>query len=232
VVAGILAALILQAWWGGRAERGRERIYLTQLSADLSETERTLVSADAWLRPVLNANSQLLRAFHMDHAPTDSIGPWIITSLQFREYRPVLGTVEALVATGDLSLIRNADLRSEITKYLDESRELVLVEHNFSEEWRRGWALLHARIDLDEVLSQSFPEKSDSMARADPTHTLPLRPSRHPFPFDPKALLADRDSYEALQAFNTGLRGMAWARDQMLIGERSLNSRITADMRR
>jgi hypothetical protein len=229
VVTGILTALALQAWWEARSDLTRERIYLDQLTTDLSETERMLMSADSTLAPIIATNSKIVRAFHTPNPPLDSLAPWIQAALFFNEYRPVLGTAEALIASGDLALIRDPVLRSAITKYVDLSRELTLVQHNFSEEWRRGFVLLRSRVDRAELASLTLPASVlDSLARADPNYPLPAGPLRHPFPFAAEEFLRDRDSYDAINAISTGNGGMALMRSLMLTSARALHEQIAA----
>ena len=121
VVTGVLVALAVGAWWQGRQDAATERAYLRQLASDLRETEQAAADADAFLRPVDRAGSLLWLAFYeADPPPRDSLLVWAERSMWTSTVRPVLGTAEALVATGDLALIRDDSLRTAVTAYLDE----------------------------------------------------------------------------------------------------------------
>jgi hypothetical protein len=47
VITGVLVALGLQAWYQNRQDRAREGVYLTQIVADLRETESRIARADS-----------------------------------------------------------------------------------------------------------------------------------------------------------------------------------------
>lgn len=108
----------------GRARQGaaQERSYLVQLAEDLRETERIMTAADSAELAANRAVGRLERAFYLSgRPPRDSLLTWIYGSSWIRPVRPVLGTAEALVSTGDLRLIRDDSLRSAVTAVVEMS---------------------------------------------------------------------------------------------------------------
>jgi hypothetical protein len=61
----------------------------------------------------------------------------------------VLATAEALVATGDLALIRDDSLRSSITAYIESSREVVSEQEGDLQQWRES--LFRIEVGLDPI---------------------------------------------------------------------------------
>ncbi len=118
IVAGVMAALVAQAWWQGREERGREQAYLRQLLADVRENERTLADAMVYNEGAWKAANRA-RAVVVGRGtppPPDSFMVWLGRAGQTRSFRPLYGTYRALVGTGDLRLIRTDSLRTLITQ--------------------------------------------------------------------------------------------------------------------
>jgi hypothetical protein len=119
VVSGVLVALALQAWYNGRQNADAERAYLAQLDADLAATDQALQDALHGDSVIVVANSRLVSAlYRQGPLSADSARGWLHWQLGwFSDPRPVLGTVTTLIETGDIRLIRNAELRSQIVAY-------------------------------------------------------------------------------------------------------------------
>jgi hypothetical protein len=119
VVSGVLAALAMQSWYQARQDRDAERVYVEQLQSDLDASMlmlRTAIAEDS-LRAA--ANAWLLDALHQSATTSpDSTEVWLRYRLgYYSDPRPVLGTVNTLIETGDIKLIRDAQLRSRIVAY-------------------------------------------------------------------------------------------------------------------
>jgi len=112
VVAGVLIALAVQAWWQGRSDRERETDYLRQLLADTRENRRLLeaqIATDSAAREQSLAMSRLLRS-RDPLPPLDSLLSWSRLAGN-GNLRLVTGTQTGLLQTGEVRLIRNPDLR-------------------------------------------------------------------------------------------------------------------------
>ena len=229
VVTGILVALALDAWWDARQDAARERAYLRQLDADLAQTDVIIDSYDRFLRPVDSTAALLVRAYRTPAPPPeDSLYTWLLVGSRFGVPRPVVGTAEALVTTGDLALVRNDSLRIEIVSYLEYNRALLSTQDAVSELWRRGFLLVNARVDVTDLALEAVrsPEEVDSMARVDPFYEVPAGARLRPFPVDAAALLQDRQVYEGLWTMNSAKRNLASIRAEMRDRARRLRSRV------
>jgi hypothetical protein len=234
VVVGVLIALALNAWWAGRQDAAQEATYLRQLAADLRATERQAVRTDSASVQSERATGQLLRAYYRPRVPpADSVQRWLVESVSYNSVRPVLGTLEALVATGDLGLVRDDSLRSAVTAYLDFSREALTTHERFASKWNARVDALLRRFDLAASLRAGLPPALiDSLARADPLFYLPAGPQRPLPPFDPEAFVRD-DALRGLFFNMTVDRdNMRRARRQMRQEARALREQVEAELAR
>jgi hypothetical protein len=119
VVSGVLVALALQAAYQARQDAAAEKAYLTQLTKDLRETGRTLQEALDQDIEHKTTNAELLAALYRpEPLELASARLWFKRSTGwFSDPRPVLGTIDTLIATGDIGLIRDPELRSRIMAY-------------------------------------------------------------------------------------------------------------------
>jgi len=211
VVVGVVIGFQVTAWGQARADADKEQTYLRQLAVDLAETERAITEAHEVTRRFALATHSLHRAFYTpERPPRDSVLVWAGLSAFFQEGRPVLGTVEALVTTGDLSLIRSDSLRAAILTYLEAS-------HLRSESMKeylgiRQQADLTLRGRLDAVESYMAALSPDMLERI---MGVPLDstayfegPRRSPEPLDVEQFLQDDVAREAVEVMAQGTQAM------------------------
>jgi hypothetical protein len=183
VVAGVLVALALNAWWQERRDRARERIYLQQLVVDLAATETELAAAHRFFLDRAQASARVAQAFWRAERPAvETLLPSLSAPLSSRRYRPVLGTIHALVATGDLGLIRSDALRTELMAYMDAAQAKIEDIQRFDETYyRRG--VDRVREGLDPALLTHLNQLAASVPQARRTElsSLPGGERRPPF---------------------------------------------------
>ena len=230
VILGVVIGFQITAWGQARSDAARERTYLLQLAADLRETERVMDDADAYLRLRDQAGTRLVHAFYQPEPPSeDSLVAWLRTALRLRPASPVLGTAEALVATGDLGLIRDDSLRSAITAYLDETRQWVDLNAGMISRWFAADKGLRRIVDLDALgdPSRGGLAKDSSMA-AEPYWPLPGGETAVPFPFDAAAFLSDREALAYVQDLNDEKRDIWFVRARLREAATDLRIRVEA----
>jgi len=128
IIVGVLIALAIDEWRGKIEDANLEREYLTQLIIDLRVTEEKMASDETRNAVSETAIVQFVAAFEdSELVELDLARQWLYEIRTYNNSVPVLGTVEALVSTGDLRLIRNPSTRSKITQYLSQSRDFWLV---------------------------------------------------------------------------------------------------------
>lgn len=119
VVAGILVALGLQAWWQERQDATRGAEFQRQILSDARATERSLRESIAQDRAHYTATRLLSAALYAPEVPTrgqtlqwlQSYSGWIA------DPRPVVGNVNALIQTGDIRLVANPEVRRALVSY-------------------------------------------------------------------------------------------------------------------
>jgi len=229
IVVGILVALAIQSRVDARDDRAREQEYLRQLRADLRETERLVLRDDSIHRVRDRSGVMLLHAFFTpERPPRDSVLVWAIDATWYEPRRPVLGTADALVATGDLALFEDHALRAAVTAYLAENRTLTAEQLAAEQVWMRASEQLSGALDFSEGLELLLRSSPDSLVLADPLFYLPAGPRRRPFPVDVDAFLKNRDAYDGVANMYWGKKNMALFRASMLQSARVLRARVEA----
>ena len=155
IVVSILLAFAIQAWWEGRRDRADERIALEGLRHEFAENLTQLDRGAAVHEKTVRMNERLLslsRADSLDSNPVamDSLvrRAWI----DFGTFNPREGVLTALVASGDIGLIRNAQLREAIGAWSGMLEDLVEEELMIARDSQERWTpAIHARIPLDYV---------------------------------------------------------------------------------
>jgi hypothetical protein len=113
----------------------------------------------------------------------------------------VLGTVEALVSTGDIRLIRNDSLRSAITSYLDAMRLVITINESIATAYLRRYEGYTRHFDLGRAAQVALSsEELDSLARSD--YLFAYAPNTGPRPYpDPAGMLDDLELHAVLRDF-------------------------------
>ena len=115
IVAGVVIAMWLGSLATARSDRVRERTNLRELLTVTRENERRVNQAMfedsitvTMIMRVIDAVSRT------GDVPRDSVALWYGSSMWYADFYPLTGVYSALMQSGDLSLIRNSTLRSEI----------------------------------------------------------------------------------------------------------------------
>lgn len=232
VVTGVLVALAVGAWWQGRQDAASERAYLRQLAAELRQTESAARSADAFLLPVDRAGSLLWLAFYeADPPPRDSLLAWAERSMWTSSVRPVVGTAEALVATGDLALIRDDSLRTAVTAYLERTRGRLYDHEQFDRVWAGAERRMRRHIDPSEsAIRQYEPAVLDAFLGEMGVPEADLAGLEAPFPFDPVTFLGDREALQDAFEMVNAKRNLLTVRRAMREDARALRERVEAEL--
>jgi hypothetical protein len=181
VVAGILAALMVQQFHQYRQERTRERFYLDQLHRDFISSRAVLRTARDQETRNTDGYALIWRAIHSSAArpPSDTLAEWFRYSSGLSQPRIVTGTLSALVTSGDIRLIRDDSLRSVLIRLaaslsqsqshldrnaaalvgLETERNLWVDPVEITTSYREGWGMQarHFPVDWDALLkNRSF----------------------------------------------------------------------------
>lgn len=229
-MAGVLAALALNAWAGERQNESLELTYLQQLRADLLQTVRAVDAADEAMDAADRSGALALRAFQtLAPPPADSLLTWIRAASRYRYPIAVFGTAEALVFTGDLTLIDDPALRAAIVEHLGQARVLNSDFRKDVDLWEAARDRLFLRIDYQQVLATALtPATLDSLGSANPFYPVPPGERMVPFPTPVGTLLRDREVYSALERMNSIKAEMRWDRSTLRAESVALLDRVEA----
>ena len=233
VVAGVLIALALNAWWGARQDAARERVYLTQLAEDLRETERIMDQRDARMAALTGgAVDKLLVSFGTAaRPPRDSVVAWLANVAYLATPRPVLGTTEALMASGDFGAIRDDDLVAAITAYYDVNREyLADQDRQVQRAHAHGEALALQYLDRQDVYRSEFEDRTRP-DRATPLLVVPPGWTA-PFPLDVDAFYRDPVAYRHLMLLRRNVEYLASSRRVMRQAAVALREQVDTELNR
>ena len=135
IVASILLAFAIDAWWVDRNEIERERRILTALLVEFEQNQELLRQArDRYERSYVDALKILE---YVDAEPTEidhaELGRLIRSALTNQTYHLESGTFDGLLASGELNLIRNEALRIRLAAWpshvaeWSEEKEAVFI---------------------------------------------------------------------------------------------------------
>ncbi|NNF57051.1 MAG: hypothetical protein HKN04_02315 [Rhodothermaceae bacterium] len=233
VVLGVVIGFQVTAWGQARSDAAREQTYLRQLAADLLATQQVVARVDSVQALPDRATKQLLRAFYASEAPpVDSASKWLLQSYEFDVARPVLGTAQALVSTGDLNLLRNDSLRSAITAYIDRNEWAVRHQESFQDLGFTSTQALHRTFDFASTLIAIPPAVLDSSSRAKPTLFYPIDLDRPPQPLDVDRFFRDDAARAFLLEINVYQYNQMNLRRQMRDLAIALDRQIQAELDR
>jgi hypothetical protein len=119
IVASILLAFAIDAWWDERELREQEIAQLYALHADFTENVKRLQDVIDWQEVVVASQTRLLGIIHghQDMPNEEALKKLVTDSFMFYRLEEVLGAYQALVSSGDLRMIRDRKLRAAIAEF-------------------------------------------------------------------------------------------------------------------
>lgn len=215
VVLGVIIGFQVSTWGQAQSDRARERAYLRQLAAELRETESIIAEEDSVDMVASRSTASLYHAFYQPSPPpADSLTDMLRSSIRIRTPKPVLATLEALVATGDLSLIDNDSLRTAIARYLDGTRSRVEDQSRFATDWGEAVARLLRRVDPN-VVTATIPDSVLATMTQHEMFYLPDGPRIEVAPLDRSVFLTDADARGSLYEMLYAKNNLRWIRSAM-----------------
>ena len=128
IVASILLAFGIEAWWAQRLERADETEALSRLDVEFAQVDSVMREWRQNHQAVLSASEELLAHVGPDGSTsidTDRIGALLSVVVFTWTLDPPSGVLSSLLASGQLSLIQNEELRAALASWdslLDDLR--------------------------------------------------------------------------------------------------------------
>lgn len=131
VVASILVAFALDAWWNMRVEERTEIAHLRALQSDFEQNISRLESLIAREEAIADASRRLLRVASSIGIPSpeDSMRNLLGRVFNSGRFEPVMGAYEAVVSSGGLAQVRDDSLRLALADFAS------LVEGSYWEQY-------------------------------------------------------------------------------------------------
>jgi len=152
IVASILLAFSIDAWWDNRIDHQREREHLvsmrTEFQASLSGLDEVLSSIQGHAKNI-ETFIELLKA--SGDEPVMVPGSLLGSAITWRTSDVSTSTVSALLASGELILLRNVELRENLAglpAFLSDVTEDELIAQHFAES---EMSVFLARKGLAEI---------------------------------------------------------------------------------
>ena len=227
VVAGVLVALAVSAWWQGRQDREHERQYLQQLDADLLATENGMHDAITFLVPRAVAAAAVEHAFWGERpASNDALNNDFSLPWSTRRFRPVLGNIEALISSGDINVIRSASLRTHLVAYVEWSRARLDDVNRYDETYYRPAVNeMQSQFDISTLHMDLWRKKNMGQPHAFDMNAIPATGSP-PFPVDLDAVLKNRIVYNAYSKLMLAHRNQSAQYGSILERARFLHAQV------
>lgn len=207
VVAGVLIALALNAWWQGREQRQEQERLLVAL-LDEFESNRARLAEIVAFHEALKATTRTLLAISAERAselPTDSIDRLLADVTWWSSYTTLSSTVvDAAVQDGRLDLIRTDSLRQLLAAWRSEVASAEAQRAQEYSHYAGTWLpLLRAETDLAQIANraQLVPGTGDAYQG----QPIPLTPSR-----------TDHGPVVATRGFRNALVQKLWIEDDVL----------------
>lgn len=132
IVASILLAFAIDAWWEGVRERSVEQSHIEALAADVAESLRLLEENSAGFSTMRTSLARLLES-DLESEPVDSIAYWIRAGLfELWPYEPRLSSLADLEASDDMARM-SPEVRRQISGVVRALADLERMQDDLAD---------------------------------------------------------------------------------------------------
>ncbi len=186
IVASILLAFTIDAWWGASLERQAELEYLIALQKDFLETRESLEKQLDDASVLFDRVDQVLAVIADTKTASlpVSFSSMIGDSYNFPRPVSITGTYEDMVNSGNLQLIRNENLRVAMAEFMGV---LEIIEFHSNLTVETYWALHTPFLNRHLIISEFGWAAEDQNPDSDVKY-LVRPPIKQPFELDVDAI--------------------------------------------
>ncbi len=169
IVGSILLAFWIDAWWEDRQERAEERELLTALRAELEYNIEQIDISLEFQRLLLEPTVTLLKvAADREQMSVEDLERHLGIIYWVHTTELATGVYQSLVQGGQLSLIANRDLSSQIASLMTSYEEMLTLEGFRTQTWAEEFApYLSDKLNSTRMMN-TYPVK--------PTASMPQYP--------------------------------------------------------
>ncbi len=128
IVASILFAFAIDAWWDRHQESEIETAYRQDLLVEMREARAELAGDDERRRAILSAIDSLQKESATRSVPDTTLMEWILLATRNPAFFPPDAVFQDLLLSGNLRVIRSNELRYALSNYSQEHPRLRYVE--------------------------------------------------------------------------------------------------------
>lgn len=156
IVASILLAFGIDAWWDAKNEAEQARALVSALAEDFETTRGRFDRSRGHYETVLASMEEILVIAERDPVP-ESHWPQVDTVLSrvfysMNTFDPPMGAVETILSSGRLDLFREEDLLSELTRWTSNLQDLKALEQAGSDHFFQSvYPFLSSRLELQDL---------------------------------------------------------------------------------
>jgi Family of unknown function (DUF6090) len=153
VFLGISTAFYLDNWNEGIKKRKLENEYLSALMLDLEEDIFSIEEALDTSKFFLEENNKLLKVLYGQKESSDSVFFYMMSLYSFSTFHPHDNTYRSMMASGNLSLVRDFHLRQGITKQYNQHFQSLTNFDEIHQEFIRQkvWPLVYENIRFSPI---------------------------------------------------------------------------------
>jgi len=164
IVASILVAFAIDAWWDTRSDRMEEKALLGALAQDFAEAAAEFDKSKSVQLLIARAGEQLITYGEDGNVPDDEReGFDLLISQHFARstYDSPTGTVDSAIGSGKVNLLSNQRLAAELTQWSAVVEELRQLQTDARDHfYARIYPYLASRYDLQDI-SKGYPQFVD-----------------------------------------------------------------------
>lgn len=160
VVIGVVIGFQVTSWGQERDLRDREDAQRAALREDFVANRQQLTDVLADLEVAVARQREMLRVVH-GHSPRpsqDSLDMLVFSTVTFRRFKPVMGAYDAMLSAGDLRLIRDPDLRSNLAQFAELADAGFEDEEQMTDLRVRLFGLLGEHGDILSIVYPAWRE--------------------------------------------------------------------------
>lgn len=162
VVLGVIIGFQVTSWGQAHDLKDREAVQRAALREDFLANRQQLTGVLADLEVAVARQREMLRVIHghSSRPSPDSLDMLVFSTVTFARFEPVMGAYDAMLSAGDLRLIRDPDLRSNLAHFAE------LADAGFEDE--EQMTALRVRLfsllgEHGDILSVVYPAWRESM---------------------------------------------------------------------
>lgn len=224
VVIGILIALQINNWNNEQNRNKSEAILLNQLRTDLMESQKELEVIKRFYLVRAQASAKVLRVFWAPETLNDTIAKFINLPQSSRIYSPILGTARSLINSGNIDLIRSAELKNSIISYVEKVEYKLKDIGRYEETYYRNGINEVKKVIPNTYMSKEWFSKIQKEDSINGTRNyidsldLNIRPDKIetvPFKSDLKELFKEQTMYRAYYMLHISHRNIYYRYDDI-----------------